>query len=72
MIALHDIFEPTRASLFHQKPLLTFDIALDMLIFEKNCQTFLNPPHIDTAMATFSPSSNTNKMFCKYCKESGH
>lgn len=73
-MTLRDTFELTRALFLYQKPLLTLDNAIDMLISEETSPSNAQVPSIDTTLATSSTAQilTPQKMFCHYCQEYGH
>ncbi|KAK1584307.1 hypothetical protein Q3G72_031801 [Acer saccharum] len=71
-MALTDAFEPTRASLLHRHPLPTLDHAVSELISEETRLATLQTQRTDTVLATHSHQSSHQRLFCKYCRQSGH
>ncbi|KAL5762227.1 hypothetical protein ACOSP7_018491 [Xanthoceras sorbifolium] len=72
LMALHDTFEPTRASLLHRHPLPTLEQAVSELISEETRLATFQSQHTDAALVTHSKQSFKQKLFCRYCREPGH
>lgn len=73
-MALRDSFESTQASMLHQTPLPTVEIAAAELISKGNRKFIMKMPSNDFTMAVVQKSfsqtqSCSNNLFYNYCKK---
>ena len=70
LMALTSEFEPVRAALLQQVPLLTLEFAMSQLLSHETRLRTLQPHHLDAVLATAARPSNSSssRNGSKYCK----
>ncbi|KAM7486879.1 hypothetical protein LguiA_002888 [Lonicera macranthoides] len=71
LMALHDRFEPVRASLLHRHPLSTFDDTITTLHFEET-RLGSNPQASNGVLAVTHSKLEKTSNECTYCHETNH